>query len=103
MGNTWRDLISQPQYGIREERDVYVPMRDGVRLAANIFHPDAEGKFPALLAMGGYGKELQDLLMAPQPLHKSAVWDGNIEAGDTTEIVPRGYVHVLADIRGIGK
>ena len=32
------------------------------------------------------------------------VWDGNIEAGDTSEIVPRGYVHVIGDDpRGIGK
>ena len=41
---------SKPIYGIRLEKDVNIPMRDGVRLAADIFRPDAEGKFPALLA-----------------------------------------------------
>ena len=102
MKKDWRELISQPRYGIRVEKDVYVPVRDGVRLAVNIYRPDARGKFPALLAMGGYGKELQELLIPPQPLYKSALWDGNIEAGDTTEIVPRGYVHVIGDVRGIG-
>ncbi len=102
MNKNWRELISQPKYGIKEERDIYVPVRDGVRLAVNVFRPDVPGKFPALLAMGGYGKELQELLIAPQPLSKSAVWDGNIEAGDTTEIVARGFVHVIGDVRGTG-
>ena len=102
MNKNWLELISQPQYGIQREKDIYVPMRDGVSLAVNVYRPDTQGKFPALVAMGGYGKELQDLLIAPQPLFKSAVWDGNIEAGDTTYIVPRGYVHVIADVRGIG-
>ncbi len=102
MAKDWRQLISQPNYGIKVEKDVFVPVRDGVRLAVNIYRPDAEGKFPALLAMGGYGKELQEMLIPPQPLRTSAIWDGNIEAGDTNEIVPRGYVHVIGDVRGIG-
>lgn len=98
----WKQRISQPQYGIKVEKDIFVPMRDGVRLAIDVYRPDTEGKFPALVAMGGYGKELQDLLIAPQPMKKSAVWDGCIEAGDTLDIVPRGYVHVIADNRGTG-
>ncbi len=103
MAQNWRELISQPKYGIKVDRDVFVPVRDGVKLALNIYRPDARGKFPALLAMGGYGKELQEELIPPQPLNKSAVWDGNIEAGDTPEIVSRGYVHIIGDVRGIGK
>lgn len=98
----WTTDISQKQYGVREERDVLVEMRDGIRLAVNVFRPDAEGEFPALLAMGGYGKETQDLDYPPQPLHDSAMWDGTIEAGDPQELVPRGYVHVIADARGTG-
>jgi predicted acyl esterase len=95
--------LSTPRYGIKVEKDVFVTTRDGTRVAVNVYRPDAEGKFPALLAMGGYGKELQELLIPPQPLSKSAVWDGNIEAGDTSEIVPRGYAHIVGDVRGIGK
>ncbi len=34
--------------GIVTERDVAVPMRDGVTLRANVFRPDAPGRFPAL-------------------------------------------------------
>ncbi|HTY81381.1 MAG TPA: CocE/NonD family hydrolase, partial [Dehalococcoidales bacterium] len=103
MGSDWREKISQPKYGIKVQKDVMVPVRDGVRLALNIYRPDGKGKFPALLAIGGYGKELQEELIPPQPLQKSALWDGNIEAGDTNDIVPRGYVHVIGDVRGIGK
>ena len=102
MYKNWRDIISKPQYGIVTEKDIMVPVRDGVKLALDVYRPDSEGKFPALLAMGGYGKNLQDELIPPQPLKRSAVWDGNIEAGDTGEIVPRGYVHVIGDVRGIG-
>ena len=87
---------------MEEERDIMVPMRDGIHLAVNVFRPDTEGKFPALLALGAYGKELQECLIPPQSLYKSAVWDGNIEGGDTPEIVSRGYVHVIGDLRGTG-
>ena len=103
MNQNWRTQISQPQYGIKVERDIMVTMRDGVRLAVNVFRPDAPGTFPALLAMSGYGKEEMELLMPPQPLSRSAVWDGNIEAGDFNDIVPRGYVHIIGDIRGTGR
>ena len=102
MGKDWRALISQPRYGITAEEDVYVTMRDGVRLAVDIFRPAAPGKFPALLAMSPYGKEGQKILLPPQPLDKSALWDGNIEAGDTNDIVSRGYAHVIVDLRGTG-
>ncbi len=34
-----------------------VPMRDGARLATDIFRPDAPGRFPTLVSRGPYGKE----------------------------------------------
>ncbi len=102
MKKDWRQLISQPKYGIKVERNIPVAMRDGVHLSINVFRPDARGKFPALLAMSGYGKEEMELLMPPQPLNRSAVWDGNIEAGDFNDYVPRGYIHIIGDCRGTG-
>jgi predicted acyl esterase len=102
MKKDWRQLISQPKYGIQTEKDVFVTMRDGIKLAVNVYRPDAKGKFPALFAMGGYGKELQEELIAPQPQSISPIWDGNIEAGDTPNIVSRGYIHVIGDARGTG-
>jgi len=102
MKKDWRQLISQPKYGIKTERNISVAMRDGVHLSINVFHPDARGKFPALIAMSGYCKEEMELLMPPQPLNRSAVWDGNIEAGDFNDYVPRGYIHIIGDVRGTG-
>ena len=102
MAKNWRELISKPKYKIKEQMDVFVKVRDGVRLAVNIFRPDAPGKYPALLAMSPYGKDEQMYHLPPQPLNKSAIWDGNIEAGDSSQLVPRGYVHIVADVRGSG-
>ncbi len=101
--------ITQKSYSMRAKETVMVPMRDGVKLAVDIFRPEGEGKFPALLAMSGYGKALQSLPLMPQP-HLvgpdqkigSLVWDGTIEAGNTKQFVSRGYVHVIGDIRGCG-
>jgi len=103
MAQDWQKKLSQPVYGITEERDVYVPMRDGVRLAINVFRPDSPGKFPALVALSPYVKDHQDCYWLPPQSTKSALWDGSVEAGDTRHIVPRGYVHIIADERGTGK
>ena len=79
-------------------------MRDGIRLASDIYRPDAPGRFPALLAYGPYGKELQALVLSfPPQTRPSPLWDGCIEAGDTTYIVSRGYGHIIVDKRGTGK
>ena len=42
--------------GIHIERDVAIPMRDGIILRANLFRPDARGHFPALVHRTPYGK-----------------------------------------------
>ena len=45
------------QYKVIRERNVMVPMRDGTRLATDIFRPDAPGRFPVLVNRGPYGKD----------------------------------------------
>ena len=45
------------QYQVIRERNVMVPMRDGTRLATDIFRPDAPGRFPVLVNRGPYGKD----------------------------------------------
>ncbi len=42
--------------GLVVERDVAVPMRDGVVLRAHVFRPEAEGRFPGILLRTPYGK-----------------------------------------------
>src|ERR1700683_3422223 len=45
----WVGKLSQPQYEIQFEYNVKtLVMRDGVKLAANVWRPKAEGKFPVI-------------------------------------------------------
>ncbi|MBC7292881.1 MAG: CocE/NonD family hydrolase, partial [Thermoleophilia bacterium] len=88
------DKLSQPQYKMVVEKDVMVTMRDGVRLAVNIYRPDAPGKFPALLAADSYQKDLVDLPLLPI-FHMR-------ETNDIEWFVSRGYVFVHSDSRGTG-
>ncbi|HUT88461.1 MAG TPA: CocE/NonD family hydrolase [Thermoguttaceae bacterium] len=42
---------SEAVYSVKHEVKVPVPMRDGVKLAAEIYRPDAPGEFPALMLL----------------------------------------------------
>jgi predicted acyl esterase len=44
---------SKPVNEVKVEKDVRVAVRDGVRLALDVYRPDVEGeRFPAILAWG---------------------------------------------------
>ena len=90
-GREYRNL-SQPEFGTRRTNNVGVTVRDGTLLLADLFQPDADGRFPALLSFSAYPRQIQDV---GAPL-------GFIEAGATDFFVPRGYVHVIANARGTG-
>lgn len=47
-------------HGMKRMKDVYVEMRDGVKICIDINLPDEEGPFPALLSMGQHNKDLMD-------------------------------------------
>src|SRR5206468_1569578 len=59
-------------------------------LLADVHRAGDGGSFPALIAASPYPRQMQDL-GAPA---------GFIEAGVTDFWVPRGYVHVIANLRG---
>jgi neutral ceramidase len=65
---------------IKIEKNVRIPLRDGITLAADVYRPDAEERFPALLQVSYY-------VTGPGPAEF---------------LVPRGYVCVLANSRGRG-
>ena len=50
-------MAQEEQYRVIRERNVMVPMRDGVRLATDVYRPDSPGRFPALVTRGPYGKD----------------------------------------------
>lgn len=84
-------------------KDLRVPMRDGVELAADVYHGIEDKPRPALVALSPYGKELQALaLTTPSQRRPSPMWDGCIEAGDIARVVKEDYAHVIGDLRGSG-
>jgi len=90
-----------PACGITLERDVDVPMRDGGRLKADVFRPDASGRFPAILNLGPYQKDR--LWIPPSTLEEKPNPLMNWEAVNPHWWVPRGYAAVRVDGRGSGK
>jgi uncharacterized protein len=90
-GREYRN-ISQPSYSMAEDDDVEVPLRDGVNLLVDVHRPSEAGKFPVLIAASPYPRQIQNM-GAPA---------GFIEAGASDFFVPRGYVHVIANLRGTG-
>lgn len=89
-----------------EDRDLIVTMRDGTRLAVDVYRPNGAGPYPVLYAAALHNKDLQgpDIadILPPQPAH-APLWFGPIEAGDTRRFIANGYVHVIAQPRGSGK
>jgi predicted acyl esterase len=84
-------------------KDLRVPMRDGVTLAADTYSGAEDKPRPALVALSPYGKELQALALTMPPQRRpSPMWDGCIEAGDIARVVAEDYVHVIGDLRGSG-
>lgn len=83
----------EPLADMHVEKDVYVKMRDGVRLAVDIFRPKGEGPFPVLFSISPYMKDIQ---------HKPPHWSHAIESGATGFYVAKGYVHLIAQGRGAG-
>ena len=50
-------MAQEGQFKVIRERNVMVTMRDGTRLATDVFRPDAPGRFPVLINRGPYGKD----------------------------------------------
>jgi hypothetical protein len=84
----------QPPPGAILDEHVYVAMRDGVRLCTDIYKPQIAGRYPVLLSLSPYSKDIQQ-----RPPH----WSHAIESGATGFYVAHGYVHVIAQGRGAGR
>lgn len=98
--------LPEPKYEIKVTKDVMVPLRDGVHVAIDVYAPDAEGPFPVILCWGEWGKDSQDIVAwmnkTPQKYLDTPFWNGSLEGCDFTYTVPRGYIHVIAEPRGLG-
>src|SRR3979490_3200407 len=67
------------------EKNVMVPMRDGVSLAADVYRPAEGGPVPVLLSRLPYNKDLPVIMQA---------------VIDASRAVQAGYAVVLQDCRG---
>jgi uncharacterized protein len=80
-------------YKIVKESNVPAKMRDGVTLYADVYRPDAPGRFPVLLMRTPYNKAgFADL---PEGLPREL----NYVRDYAERFVPRGYVLVVQDTR----
>ena len=77
---TFRPSEKLSEYQVDIHRNMMVPMRDGIRLATDVYIPKAKGSFPVLLMRTPYGT------------------DGDDDLG--SELAARGYVCVTQDCRG---
>ncbi|MEA2433257.1 MAG: hypothetical protein QOG54_714 [Actinomycetota bacterium] len=82
----------RPTYSEFTYERVWVEMRDGVELAADIYRPvTPKGvDVPVILSLTPY----HSLYKALDPV------ETNLPAGDAALFVPKGYAYVLADVRG---
>jgi predicted acyl esterase len=108
------DYKSEVRDGMRIDWDVPIRMDDGVVLRADVFRPVKEGKYPALVSYGPYGKGLAfqegyktawDIMARdyPDAVANSTNQYQNWEVVDPEKWVPDGYACVRVDSRGAGR
>jgi putative CocE/NonD family hydrolase len=93
------------------ERDLAVPMRDGVRLFANLYRPVEEGPHPLIMSVTPYGKDKLPDRVANFFMRFSGIQFGSLnfsrltgfESPDPIYWVQQGYAVVQADVRGYHK
>ena len=83
---------SKPDYDVIVETDVMIPVRDGIKLATDIYRPAINGmaideKLPTLLVRTPYGKSHSKM----------------IELIDPRYFTQRGYIVAIQDCRGYNK
>jgi predicted acyl esterase len=92
------------EQGMIMERDVAVPMRDGVKIYIDVTRPEGKEKVPALVAWSAYGKHrpFQYGYFFKEGGVKREWYSKytNFEAPDPLYWVPRGYAIINVDPRG---
>jgi hypothetical protein len=87
-------------YGLGSQTNLPLTMSDGTVLRTNVYYPtdpstgqEAAGSFPVLLSQTPYGKD-----------DGSAAGSSSLSelAGESSYLVQRGYIDVVADVRGTG-
>ncbi|MBQ6835106.1 MAG: CocE/NonD family hydrolase [Lachnospiraceae bacterium] len=78
--SVWNEKYKDPLYAMKPMETYMVPMRDGVRLATDVYLPNCDHKVPTVLIRTPYGK--------------------HVGASMYFKFVQRGYAVVIQDVRG---
>lgn len=97
------------------DQNVAIPVGDGTVLRANVYRPAAEGRYPVIMTLGIYGKDVHfadgytaqwEVLKQLQPDIDRNGSSGQYlrwEVVDPERWVPHGYVVITVDGRGSGQ
>ncbi len=117
-----RNHLRRSLAGIKKIVDVKIPTRDGSYLSADVYRPLDEGHYPVILRLSVYGKAFgngsicseEDYFRSEKRedawfqerrkgLPPSLRYAENIVSANTMDWVPRGYVVMRVDCRGVGR
>lgn len=79
-------MMERGRHPVRPRETVSMTTRDGVRLDADVYRPDADGPFPVLLMRQPYGRGIASTVTYAHPLWYAA----------------HGYIVAIQDVRGRG-
>lgn len=110
------DEMPEPVFadGMRILWDAPIPMRDGVILRADIFLPEAPGRYAALISYGAYGKGVPMQVGYKSAYNRMVAAYPDIAEGSTNKYmnwevvdpekwVPDDFVCIRVDSRGAGR
>src|SRR3954470_24488622 len=90
-------------YGVGSQMNVPVTMKDGTVLSADVYFPTdssgaaAKGPFPVIMVQNPYAKDASGYASG-----KEGGGEASTELGELPYFVQRGYIDVVADVRGTG-
>jgi predicted acyl esterase len=93
-------------YGLKLDKDVDIPLRDGGRVVADVFRPDREGRFPVIMTLGPYSKDIHFRDWSTAFDYETLAERGPYMHWETVNPewwVPQGYAVIRVDGRGTGK
>ncbi|ACM28730.1 CocE/NonD family hydrolase [Rhizobium rhizogenes] len=91
---------SPREHDVIIERNVRIPMSDGVYLDGDIFRPASGDSYPAILGVHAYDNAMQSTPTMPRAMQGK---NAQAEAGDPQFYARRGYVHAIVNARGTGR
>ena len=105
---------ARPQDPFIFEKNIPIPTDDGLFVMANVYRPKDTGRYPVIMSMSVYGKDLatKDLYAKewkemnhtiPDLCKRSSCFYHTWETLDPELWVPDGYVLIRVDARGTGK